>query len=176
MTIRLEGKRIVLRELEEKDAERLFLLAKEKDIARFTMVPHPYSIEMAKEFIDKTFDKIENSLTVELKETKEIIGMCSLVRINKESRNAELGYWIGKDFWRKGYAEEATRVIIRWGFEIIDLERISARVLHQNIPSKNLIEKLGFAYEGRERKAILRFDEWSDFLLYGMLKEEHKRD
>ena len=114
------------------------------------------------------------SLGIELKETKEIIGMVSLMNVDYDNKNAEIGYWLGKKYWGKGIMKEAIKLILDFGFKKLKLVRIYAKVMHPNITLAKLLEKSGFKYEGRMRKTILRRGKWMDDLRYSILNSEFK--
>ncbi len=178
MSILLKGKNINLRKLKKSDAESLYLNANDYDIAKFTTLPHPYKLEHALSFIKSTHRKIRKKsafeLGIEFKKTGKVIGMASLSNIHPTDRNAELGYWLGKNFWRRGLMSEAVSLILSFGFNELKLVRIYAKVLNKNIASANLLKKFGFKYEGTMRKATVRDNTWSDLLLFSILDTEFK--
>ena len=178
MDIRIEGNTIIIRKLKRSDAQSIFQHAKHSDIARYTMVPHPYKLKDAEDFIKITHRKIckkeSCELGIELKEIGQIIGMVGLMNIDYKNKNAEIGYWLGKEYWGKKIMKEAIFLILGFGFKQLKLVRIYARVMHPNIASAGLLEKQGFKYEGRLRKATLREDKWMDELRYSILSNEFK--
>jgi RimJ/RimL family protein N-acetyltransferase len=178
MDIKIIGKEIILRLIHKSDAASIYRHARDKDIGRYTFIPYPYRIEDAYKFIRDThkWRRKGTVLTfgIEHKETGEIIGMISLMHIDRINRNGEVGYWLGKKFWGKGFTLEAVQLICRHGFKKMKMVRIYARVLHPNIASARVLEKAGFRYEGRLRKTTFRYRRWLDDLRYGILKEEFK--
>ena len=178
MELKIEGKQINLRKLKKSDALSIYQNAKDFDIARYTTLPHPYKLKNAKDFIGITHQEIRKkkafALGIEFKETKEIIGMMSLIDIDHDNKNAEIGYWLGKKYWGKKIMKEAIKLILNFGFKRLKLVRIYARVMHPNISSAKLLERSGFQYEGTMRKAILRRGKWMDCLSYSVLDCEFK--
>ena len=176
MELKIEGKQINLRKLKKFDAPSIYKHAKDFDIAKYTTLPHPYKLKNAEDFVKITHQKIRKKkafeLGIELKETKEIIGMVSLMNIDYDNKNAEVGYWLGKKYWGKKLMKEAVKLILNFGFKELKLVRIYARVMHPNIASAKLLEKLGFQYEGRMRKTTLRKGKWMDHLRYSILSNE----
>ncbi len=174
------GDKIILRTLRGSDAVSLFQNAKDKDIAKYTLLPHPYRLKNAQDFIKITKknqrQKKAYELGIELKETKEIIGMISLMDIDRQNKNGELGYWLGKKYWGRKIMKEAIRLILNFGFKRLKLIRVYARVVDLNITSARLLEKAGFSYEGRLRKNEFRNKRWCDELRYSILKEEFKQN
>ena len=180
MKLKIEGKQINLRKLKKSDASAIYRNAKDFDIVRYTTLPYPYKLKNAEIFIKSTHQKIQRNesfeLGIESKETKEIIGMISLAKIDHHSKNAEIGYWLGKKYWGKKIMKEAVRLILNFGFKKLKLVRIYAKVMHPNIASAKLLEKSGFKYEGRTRKAVLRKGRWMDDLRYSILSNEFKSE
>ncbi len=152
LTVRLVGPRIVLRPLEDKDTKRLQQYANDHFIACNTTVPYPYTLSHARSFIQHTHYQLQNRdalpLAVCLRENDAFCGMCSLVTIRWSEWEAELGYWMGRPFRRRGYTYEAVRLMVRYAFESLRLHRIYAGVLPQNTISARLLQKAGFRYRG----------------------------
>jgi len=98
---------------------------------------------------------------------------CGLISLELQKdiyqKSAELGYWIGEEFWRKGIASAAIEKMIRYAFENHDIIRIFARVFEYNRASMRVLEKNGFKKECIARKAIYKngklWDEHRFFLL-----------
>ncbi|MCX6825824.1 MAG: GNAT family protein [candidate division Zixibacteria bacterium] len=176
MGVRLEGKRIILRKPVRADAYPLYLNAKDKEISRYTFLPRPYTLEGAYDFIRKNHIMRRKGriipLGIEWRENGQIIGMISLMGIDHKNKNAELGYWLGKKYWGKGIMKEAICLILRYGFRELKLVRIYAHVMHPNMTSASLLERIGFTFEGRRRKVLLHRRKWMDYLCYGMLRGE----
>ncbi|HET6454256.1 MAG TPA: GNAT family N-acetyltransferase, partial [Armatimonadota bacterium] len=112
-------------------------------------------------------------MAVTLKEDGRLMGMCGLFRVSWEHLNAELIYWLGKDFWGKGYMTEAARRMIQFGFEELGLERISVGCFARNKASGRIIEKLGFTPEGVARHAYCKDGEFLDELRFGMIRSDY---
>jgi len=87
-------------------------------------------------------------------------------------RAAKLGYAIRADQWGRGYATDAARTLVNYGFEQLDLHRISTAIGPDNAPSIALVQRLGFQYEGRIRDHVYTNGAWRDSLLYSLLAPE----
>ena len=111
--------------------------------------------------------------SVVLKETNKMIGTIELhsyVRLHK----AELGYTIHPDFWGKGYAVEASKVLIRWGFLHLQLKRIECNTFMDNPQSIRVVEKLGFEFEGIKRNGyILPDGKIKDLRMYSLTNTQY---
>jgi RimJ/RimL family protein N-acetyltransferase len=85
---------------------------------------------------------------------------------------AHLGYAIAADHWGHGYATDASRTLVRFAFENLDLHRVSAAIGPENLASVAVVKRLGFSYEGRIRHHVFTNDAWRDSLLYSILADE----
>jgi RimJ/RimL family protein N-acetyltransferase len=83
-------------------------------------------------------------------------------------RSAEIGYWLGEDYWGRGIVTEAVRAFTDWGFANFDLSRIYAGVFEWNPASARVLEKAGFEFEGRMNKAVTKEGRIGDELIYAI--------
>ncbi|UCG68553.1 MAG: GNAT family N-acetyltransferase [Thermoplasmata archaeon] len=178
--ISLETNRLILRPLKDQDSESIYKNVKEYDIAKWTIsIPHPYPKEGAMSFIQQSKKHMQSGLAYHFailsKDNSELMGVMSLIGVNMRHKNAELGYWVGKYHWNKGIATEAASRMLEFGFQDLNLQRISARCFHDNTPSIRVIEKIGMKYEGKFRKEILKENKFIDMAYYAILKEEWNR-
>lgn len=175
---KLTTTRLLLRPFQLSDANDVQRLAGDFEIADTTLfIPHPYINGVAEEWItthEQNF-KIgkEFIFAITLHNTKELIGSIGLT-VNREHKKAELGYWIGKPFWNKGYATEAAEAMLKFGFEDLGLERIHANYFARNTASGKVMEKLGMQHEGTLRKDIKKWGKFEDIKIFGILKSEYQ--
>jgi len=80
---------------------------------------------------------------------------------------------IGKKYWNRGYATEAIRLILQFGFSDLNLYRIYAGVFEPNIASRKVLEKYGFRQEGYWREAIVKHHTRQNLIHYALLKPEY---
>ncbi len=92
--------------------------------------------------------------------------------LEEQNQHAELGYWLGVPYWGKGYATEAAREMLRYGFEDLQLHRIFASHFKHNPASGRILRKLGMRYEGCQREHLRKWDQFVDSELYGMLRHD----
>ena len=168
MSLVLRGKRINVRSFKKSDAESLQENINEKLISQFTRAPYPYNLQDAEDFIDLSNLELKNKksflLGIEFKETGKVIGGISLMDVDWKKKEAELGYWIGKNYRGKGLMKEAVDIILKFGFMEIKLERITADVSTTNPASRKIVDKMKFKYCG------WKFEEgWGRLLLKRML-------
>ena len=169
--------RLLLRSLTLEDAPEVQRLAGDRDIALMTVaVPHPYEDGMAEEWIrscSKEYEKDEGlNFAITRKTDKNLIGVIGL-GLEQEHERAELGYWIGKPYWNKGYATEAATAVVAYSFEVLKLNRIYAYHFKRNPASGRVLEKVGMQYEGCHRQHLKKWDNFEDLMGYGMLKSDY---
>jgi RimJ/RimL family protein N-acetyltransferase len=111
-------------------------------------------------------------LAIELRAEGRLIGNCGIRKPSADAHEAEMGYELAPDYWGRGYATEAARAVLTFGFEQLGLHRVSADCLAENMASAHVLEKLGMQREGRLRENQWIKGRWRDTLLYGMLEPE----
>ena len=182
--MRLTTKRLILRDITEKDASDLVRNINNLNVTKWLLkVPYPYTMKDAKWYINHSKEKLkqkprtEYGWAIELKSEKGVIGGCGISKIDLEQGTADIGYWIGEDYWRKGYVSEAARRMIDFGFNKLKLRRITIPAYSDNEGSNGLAKHLGFKYEGRLRKAAVckATGEVHDENLWSLLRKEWKR-
>ena len=152
-------------------------LAGDRSIADMTIrVPHPYEVGMAEKWIKTHSGEFKKGreavFAIERRSRKRIIGAVGLT-IDGENRNAELGYWVGKRYRNMGYATEAAELMLMYGFEELNLNRIHAHHFSRNPASGRVLEKIGMKKEGKLRQHAFKWDSFEDLVLYGILREEY---
>ena len=132
-------------------------------------MPHPYSIEDARTFIELIEDqspRVQFSIDV----NGEVVGGIGLVPgADIERCSAEVGYWVGTEYWNRGIATAALERICRYGFEDLGLLRIFATPIAWNPASFRVLEKAGFEREGVMRSACVKDGKVADMVLYARL-------
>ena len=171
----LKTDRLILRPYRLSDAAELRRLIGEYEVARtLATVPHPYPYGEAERFIAGRRAAFGAGKSVELAVTLaagELIGGIGL-RLNAQHGGAELGYWIGRPFWRRGYATEAAGAMLDYGFAQLGLRRIAARHFGSNPASGRVMVKIGMKCEGTMRQALLKWGRVEDDVCYGILADE----
>lgn len=111
-------------------------------------------------------------LALVLKSENRLIGNCGIRINNPEMREANIGYELDRRYWGQGYATEAARAILHFGFETLGLRRIWAQTIAENVGSARVLEKIGMQLEGRLREKEFIKGQWRDHLLYAILDHE----
>jgi len=102
-----------------------------------------------------------------------LIGACNLTHIERgAAQSARLGYWIGQDFTRNGYARAAVDAVARFAFDKLGLHRVEAAVQPENIASIKVLEAVGFQKEGLARGYLKIGGVWADHALYARLARD----
>ncbi len=168
--------RLTIRPFALADGPRVKELAGDRAIADTTgSIAHPYEDGMAERWIaghGPAFEAGESShLALTLRENGELLGAVGLT-VSVAHHRAELGYWIGKPYWGRGYATEAGRAMLRHGFADLGLARVVAHHISRNPASGGVLRKLGMRQEGVLRQHFYKWDKPEDAVCYGMLREE----
>jgi [ribosomal protein S5]-alanine N-acetyltransferase len=174
----LRGERLLLRPFTRDDASAVFTLAGAVEIASTTLnIPHPYLPGMAEDWIGSHAPGYAEGEHATFAVTRcadgVVVGGIGLT-VQPAHRRAELGYWIGVPYWNRGYASEAARLILEFGFLSLGLNRVVAHHLVRNPSSGTVMRKVGMRYEGRLRQHVLKWERFEDIDVYGILAEEWK--
>jgi len=178
--MRLVTERLVLRPPQYQDAKDIVRNANNLKVSRYlAFVPYPYSLKDARAFIRFCRNKAKKkqyNFGVTLKQTGKVIGMIGLRAFDRFGKKAEVGCWLGKKYWRKGFGTEAMNAIIRFAFAKLKLVRLEAEIFVENKPSAGLVQKLGFKKEGRKRKGTRAKStgKWHDTYSFGLLRSDVK--
>ena len=131
--------------------------------------PNPYTVEAGKQWIK--FSEISEAIFA-ITVNDEAIGSIGLnIGTDIERISAEVGYWLGEDYWGKGIVSSALNGIIGYGFKELNLERIYAVPLEHNIASRRVLEKNDFILECILRKSVIKSGEIYNQALYAIIKE-----
>jgi len=168
--------RLTLRPFRLDDAWDVERLAGAREIADTTLnIPHPYPVGAATAWIESHSPAWAEgtNATFAIVETKsgKLVGAISLM-IERQHRRAELGYWIARDLWNNGYATEASRKLLDFGFEFLGMHRIEARHFVRNPASGQVMQKLGMQNEGVERDWAIKWDRFETLAVYSILEAE----
>jgi ribosomal-protein-alanine N-acetyltransferase len=172
----LETPRLRLRPFTTADAPDVQRLVGDREVAATTLtIPHPYPDGAAEEWIASHpaayAEESRASFAITERETGALVGAIGL-HVTSAHGRAELGYWIGKPFWGRGYATEAGRAMLRFGFETLGLNKVHAAVFLRNPASDRVIRKLGMQWEGRLRQHDLKWGVYEDIDVYAVLASE----
>jgi RimJ/RimL family protein N-acetyltransferase len=175
----LWSKRLILRPFCADDAPTVQRLASDRHIADTTNIPHPYENGMAEKWIETHrvgFDSgVLATFAVVLRDCDQLIGAVGL-RIDRETNTGVLGYWVGRPFWNLGYATEAAKSILDFGFNELGLGKISAAHIPRNPSSGRVLEKAGMLFENIAHQGTMKWGQYEDLIWYGILRDNWKLD
>ncbi|WP_214484602.1 GNAT family protein [Bacillus sp. SM2101] len=173
---KLETERLLLRPLTTDDSGRIEEMAGDFEVAKSTLnIPHPYPEGSAVQFIESILNAEKNNKIVMFgiteKEANRLIGLIN-INLSESFSRGELAYWVGKEYWGKGYGTEASKALLEYGFNHLHLNKIFAASFTSNPGSWRIMEKIGLKYEGTLKQHVARFGQFYDLAYYGLLKEE----
>ena len=178
-TVTLETERLVLRKTLESDYEPMFRnWANDERVTRFlTWAPYE-SAEQLKETYHRYLLDNQNRLDfyawkIVLKESGEPIGAIDVLNFREDIEEAEIGYCLGASWWHKGIMTEAFKRVIRFLFEEVGVNRITATHDPRNPHSGDVMRKCGLRYEGTSRQAGKNMQGICDVSRYAILKEDY---
>ncbi|MFT4151240.1 MAG: GNAT family protein [Paracoccaceae bacterium] len=109
------------------------------------------------------------------REDARLVGAITLDHIRRGPAQAgTLGYWIGQPFARQGFMREAILAMVHHAFQTLDLSRIDAACLPENAPSRGVLEKCGFKYEGVAQSYLQINGRWRNHVLYASLRSDRR--
>jgi RimJ/RimL family protein N-acetyltransferase len=174
----LETERLLLRPYTVDDLDALHAIVQRADVNRF-LYSEPRDRDQARDVlarlalktaIDDEHDDI--LLALVSKVSGAVIGHVNLQLTSREHRQGEVGYVLHPDHQGRGYATEATTVMLRLGFDGLDLHRMVGRLDARNTASARVLERLGMRREAHLRENEFIKGEWCDELVYAMLASE----
>ena len=135
-------------------------------------MPHPYTLADAEAYVQQRLAQPERLMFC-IDVGGEAVGGIGLHPGDDVNRlTAELGYWLAEKCWGRGIMTAAVRAMVHHGFAACPLERIEAYVYANNPASARVLEKLGFQYEGRLRRNVIKDGQILDSLVYAKLRNE----
>ena len=111
---------------------------------------------------------------VTLTSSGDLVGAVTL-KFDQEVGSAEVGYWVGRPYWRNGYATEATVAMLEYGFEVVGVDKVGAGHLARNPASGRVMAKAGMHYEGTQLEAVEKWGQPEDLVWYSVSREDWQR-
>jgi ribosomal-protein-alanine N-acetyltransferase len=172
----METEHLLMRQIISSDTDDMFAYSCREDVTRFLLWdPHPNST-YTRQYIEYLQDRYTlgdfyDWALVE-RTSGKMIGTCGFTSIDLPNRTAEIGYVISPFYRGRGYAAEASGAVIRFGFEKMELERISAICMKENNASLRVMEKCGMKREGTLRSAAFIKGEQKDLHICAITKND----
>jgi RimJ/RimL family protein N-acetyltransferase len=166
-----------LRPWRDADIPALVEICQDPEISRWTRVPWPYGEADARAYMLQRYDVLAAGTAapyaiVRAADDAALIGSISLMRLDWHNARAEVGYWLGREARGAGHATRAVRMLCRWGFEHMLLERIDLLAATGNPASQRVAERAGFTREAVLRSYLRGRDGRQDMVAYGLLVHE----
>ncbi len=171
----LQTERLCLRRFETGDAPHVQKLLNDPEvIGTLIDLSLPFTLADAQTLIANSHTAFENGsayvFAVTRKSNNDLVGYCD-IEVQTAHQRGEIAYWIGKPYWWQGYATEAAKRMVAFGFEQLGLNRIYAYVLTRNTASAKVLTKAGLSREGTLRHSARKEDAFEDVDFYGLLRE-----
>lgn len=172
----LETERLWLRKLTRKDVHDMFEYTSDPEISLYTTWTAHQTIDDTMRFIEYNLRLQEQQQVHEWamvdKEKNKMIGTCGYVTWKPQHRVAEIAYAIARPYWGQGLMSEAIRTVLRFGFERMELNRIEARCMVDNLGSERVMQKAGMTFEGVLREQLYAKEMFHDLKIYAILKRD----
>ena len=169
--------RLDLREFTEDDWQAVHSYATDVEVTRF-MEWGPNTEQDTRDFIQRAIDnrdsqpRMHYELAICLRDTDQLVGGCAIAVSDPENRRGWIGYCLNRSFWNQGFATEAARSLVEFGFADLNLHRIVATCDAENTASSCVLEKIGMKGEGLLREEKWLKGRWRDSLIYAALEGE----
>ena len=180
-TCTIDTQRLILRRFELSDTESVFRnWASDEAVQKMYSEPVYETMEAARGLVEKYIARYECDdcyrWAVILRETGECIGQIAYFMVDSKNHFAEIEYCIGAAFQGRGYATEAAKAVIGYGFEKIGLHKVQICCKEINPKSRRVIEKCGLTYEGMLRDYFFMDGRYTGRLYYSILESEYKKN
>jgi len=176
---KLSGRRVDLRWLTRQDAPAILAIFGDPEVMKFWSSPPLQSLAGAEDLIKEIHDLFGSRQLfqwgISLRETREVLGTCTLFHLDQAHRRAEVGFALRRSAWGQGLATEAVELLIGFAFETLDLHRIEADADPKNERSLRLLERQGFRREGYLRERWHHLGEIQDAIFLGLIRREWSR-
>ncbi len=167
----IRTERLLLRPLTLRDAKDVQRLAGDEAISRDALnIPYPFLDGMAEAWISG-IDDDSAVFAITLLSNSRFIGIAGLT-VHKTDSKAEIAYWIGREFWGSGFASEAARAVIKYGFIEMNLNRIFGNCLSRNTGSARIMQKIGMRKEGTLVQDAFHRGVFEDVECYALIRRD----
>lgn len=172
----LQTDRLILRKVDIYDLNTLFICLSNEYVSKHMLVDFDKNIDSTHKFLNSILDGYKNDKptpwAVALKENNELIGICGFSKYDEKNKKAEVGYILNFDYWNMGITTEALQKVIDFGFNNMNLKKIEARCVSDNIASEKVMIKSGMKLDGILRSDKLYKGNFIDLKLYSILEND----
>lgn len=167
--MRLETERLVLRRWRVDDEEPLVRHANNRKVSvnLRDLFPYPYTLRHAREWIEHQTALLDPPTNLVIEHAGQFVGNVGLNPLSDVCRfTAEVGYWLGEDFWGRGFATEALTRFTEYAFATFPFERLEAWVFSSNPASARVLAKAGYEHEATLRASVFKEGRFLDSHVY----------
>ncbi|MGB3080463.1 MAG: GNAT family N-acetyltransferase [Saprospiraceae bacterium] len=174
----INSTRLRLRYILNSDLDSVHHLHSLPETNKYNTLGIPENIGVTKRIVNEWIEELNKnpilcySFVIEQKIDNLFAGLIALNLGKPKYRSAEVWFKLLPEFWGKGYATEAVKEIIHFGFHDLNLHRIEAGCAVDNVASIKVLEKTGMILEGRTRKKLPLQNGWADNFEYAILEED----
>jgi len=133
--------------------------------------PYPYTVNDARSWLESVGGRLPETNFAITVGDEAVGGIGFTLQPDVGYRSAEIGYWLGQEFWGRGITTEALIALTDYAFSTFDLSRLYAHVFEGNGASARVLEKAGYTFEGRMRKSVTKEGRTIDQLMYAMIRD-----
>jgi len=168
---------VTLRVLTPADFQAVHTLLSDWSVVRYMLLPHCTTKEESRKCLEGLITRTPDGAcrstarAIELRDSGHVIGLCGIAVLHG-SEQGESWYLIRPDYWGHGIATEAAQALLRIGFTEMNLHRMFATCLPENLASARVLEKIGMRKECCQSKNLKIHGVWHDCVLYALLREE----
>ncbi|WP_337100099.1 GNAT family N-acetyltransferase [Paenibacillus sp. YIM B09110] len=172
---KLDTERLTLRQLRLTDATDLFEYFSREEVTEYYDLDRFTEVKQAEELIENWNEKFNDLFSIRwgiaLKSEDRIIGTCGYHKWAKKHYKAEIGYELSPRYWGQGYMTEVIESVMKYGFEVLELNRIEALIHRENASSRRILEKSGFREEGVLEEFFYKKKRFVDAVIFSKLQK-----
>ena len=167
---------VEIRFVRETDAAAVQALVSDPAVNEPTAMPWPYPPDGARSYIEESLVERQRGtrFVFAIVAEGELVGLCGLQISDTDASRAELGYWIGRPYWGRGYASSAAAQVVRRAFEALPLSTLTAQCLERNLVSRRVLTRLGFVEASREPNTNPKWRTTDVIIRYELSASERK--
>ena len=173
----LETERLILRKLTPADEADVFAYASDPEVARLVPWEAHCSLDDTRRFLRGVLERYARGepdvWAIAEKASGRVIGTIRMGEYRVQHGRASVGYALARSYWNRGLTTEALRAVLRFGFDVVGLNRILAVCYPENPASARVMEKVGMTYEGTLRDAAFEKGRYRSLKVYAILRREY---
>jgi ribosomal-protein-alanine N-acetyltransferase len=168
--------RLTLRKMSLRDLQDVFAYGRDPEVSKYTLWDAHRTVDEARLYLNDVVSAQQQGLPhpwgIVEQATKKVIGTIGYGDVKAEHGRCEVGYVLARPSWGKGYATEALREVLLFGFDEMQMNRIEARCFEANTASARVLEKAGMSFEGLLRQHIFAKGGFQTLRQYAVLAED----